>query len=108
MPNPNAVVATTIQVNSAEQMGVGEGRAEVFVDLDGRRIRLDPADSRSAGYAQVLEGLADLRHPVYAEIDPETDAITRLLVPKVGRILRAEDGADGLEVSLDTSHARLR
>jgi hypothetical protein len=108
MPNPNAVVATTIQVNSAEQMGVGEGRAEVFVDLDGRRIRLDPADSRSAGYAQVLEGLAGLRHPVYAEIDPETDGITRLLVPKVGRILRADDGEDGLEVSLDTSHARLR
>lgn len=102
MPNPNAVVATTIQVERSAEA------ADSYVNLDGRRIRLGAADERSAGVVQVLEGLARLNHPVYAEIDPDSESITRLLVPKVGRVLRVDQSGDGLDVSLDTSHARLR
>jgi hypothetical protein len=38
-------------------------------------VRLDPANERSAGFAQVLDGLSKQSLPVYLEIDPATNAI---------------------------------
>ncbi|MBV9099251.1 MAG: hypothetical protein JO079_14460 [Frankiaceae bacterium] len=105
MPNPHAVVATTIQI----ERPTGEERAgDAVVSLGDRRIRLAASDSRSAGFTEVLEGLARLNHPVYAEIDPDTDTITRLLLPKVGRVLSVDESEGELAVSMDTSHALLR
>jgi hypothetical protein len=111
MPNPNAIVSTTIRLQppldrpAAEQLRDEGGLA---VELEGeRRVRLDPDDPRSAGFAQVLDGLSRQRLPVYVEVDPGTSAITRLLIPLVVRVagVRPAD-AGALDVELVPSHAR--
>jgi len=109
MPNPNAIVSTSIRLDpplegaAAEQLRSERG---ISVELEGRRLRLDPADERSAGFAQVLDGLGKLNLPVYVEIDPANDTIARLLVPTVGRVIRVDSSGERLDVELDTSHAR--
>jgi hypothetical protein len=70
-------------------------------------VRLDPANERSAGFAQILDGLSKLRLPVYLEIDPATNAVTRILVPHVARVIGVTPADQGrLDVELDASHAR--
>src|SRR5713226_7568979 len=90
MPNPNAIVSVTVRIEPLLDRPLAEMlRAErgLSVELEGgRRVRLDPANPRSAGFAQVLDGLSKQRLPVYVEIDPATSAITRLLIPYVTRI----------------------
>jgi hypothetical protein len=85
-------------------------RAErgLSVELEGaRRVRLDPVDSRSVGFAQILDGLSKQGLPVYLEIDPETSAITQLLIPHVTRIMGIRPLDEGvLSVELERSHAR--
>ena len=74
---------------------------------EGRRVRLDPANSRSAGFAQVLEGARRLGTAVYLETDPATSVITRLLIPLVARVVALRPGATGsVEVEVMPSHAR--
>jgi hypothetical protein len=109
MPNPNAIISTTIRLEppldrSPEEALRSEGG--LFVELEGRRGRLDPADPRSAGFAQVLDGLSKLGRPVYVEIDPAREAVTRVLVPVVGRVVSVSSAKDALDVELDASHAR--
>ena len=96
MPNPNAVVSTIVRVDR-------EG-----VELEGgRRVRLDPANERSAALSRVLEGLSRQGLHAYLEIDPTTSAITRLLIPLVTRVLRVYPVDEGvLGVELELSHAR--
>lgn len=110
MRDPNAIVSTVVRfdppldVPAAEILGA---QREITVELEGeRRARLDPADPRAAGLAQVLAGLRDLHHPVYLEVEPETSTIRRLLIPTVGRVVdvRARDDG-GLAVELEPSHA---
>lgn len=76
MPNPNAIVSTTIRLDPPLDRAPTEVlRAEggLSVELEGgRRLRLDPANERSPGYAQILDGLSKQRLPVYLEIDPAT------------------------------------
>src|SRR5215470_10732657 len=96
MPNPNAIVSTSIRIEPPLDRAPAEMlRAErgITVELDGgRRVRLDPANERSVGYAQILDGLARLRRPVYVEINPASNAITRILVPHVARVTRVQEG----------------
>src|SRR5689334_12399009 len=91
MPNPNAIVSTTILLEPPlERTPEEQLRAEggISVQLEGaRRVRLDPTNPRSAGFARVLDGLSKLRLPVYVEIDPATQAITLLLIPMVARVI---------------------
>lgn len=111
MANPNAVVSTVIRIEppldrpSAELLRTDRG---ISVELEGgRRVRLDPANPRSAGFAQILDGLSKQHLPVYLEVDPATSAITRLLIPHVTRIIgirRIDDAMLG--VDLELSHAR--
>jgi hypothetical protein len=109
MPNPNAIVSTSFRLDPpldrapAEQLRREGG---ISVELEGRRVRLDPADERSVGFAQILDGLSKLNLPVYVEVDPATEAVTRLLVPTVGRVVGVGSGEQALDVELDTSHAR--
>jgi hypothetical protein len=56
MPNPNAIVSTTVRVDppldrAPEEMLRAEGGLSVQLDGD-RRVRLDPANERSAGLAR--------------------------------------------------------
>jgi hypothetical protein len=109
MTNPNAIISTTISFDPPLDRAPDEmlrREAGVSVDLEGRRVRLDPANPRSAGFAQVLDGLSKQQLPVYVEVDPASDAVTRVLVPHVGRVVSIGAGADVLDVELDTSHAR--
>jgi hypothetical protein len=113
MPNPNAIVSTTIRFDPPlEGRDVGEAvNAEggQTVDLGGdRRIRLDPADQRSVGFATVLDGLAKQGQPAYIELDPASGSIDRLLIPTIGRVvaLNPRGAGGGIEVQLDLSHAR--
>ena len=98
MPNPNALVSTVVRVD----------RERGVVELGGeRRARLDPQDSRSRGFAQILEAVGQQRLPVYLELDPQTEAIARLLIPHVARVAAVDqvEGGD-LGVELEPSHAQ--
>ena len=111
MPNPNAVVSTIVRIDPPLDRPATEllrSERGLSVELqDGRRVRLDPANPRSAGFAQILDGLSKQRLPVYLEIDPATSAITRLLIPHVTRVVNVRPMDDGgLEVELQPSHAR--
>ncbi len=70
---------------------------------NGETTSLDPSEPLSAGYAQILEDLRDAQIPGYVEINPETGAISRLLIPlQVKVVALANIGADvavGLEIS---------
>ncbi|HEY8224977.1 MAG TPA: protein-glutamine glutaminase family protein [Pyrinomonadaceae bacterium] len=111
MPNPNAIVSSVIRFEPpldrppAEMLRADRG---LSVELEGeRRVRLDPADPRSAGFAQILDGLRKQRLPVYVEVDPATSAITRLLIPHVTRVAGIRPIDVGvLGVQLDLSHGR--
>ena len=109
MANPNSIVSRSIRIPDAGRrpegrMVTAEG-LEVELD-DGRRIRLDPQNERSEGFARVLAGLAELKHPVYVELDPKSDSVSRILVPKVGHVIALREVEGGLEIQLDRSHAR--
>lgn len=113
MANPNAVVSGVIRFEPPLERSPAEMlRAErgLSVELEGgRRVRLDPANPRSAGFAQILDGLGKQRLPVYLEIDPATSFITRLLIPHVTRVLDVQPADEGtLGVELAYSHARHR
>ena len=110
MPNPNAVVSSGIRLDppldraAAELLRTDRG---ISVELDdGRRVRLNPADPRSVGFAQILDGLSKQKLPVYLEVDPATSFITRVLIPYVTRVISARPGRDGLDVEIEFSHAR--
>jgi hypothetical protein len=111
MPNPNAVVSRVIRFEPpldrppAEMLRAERG---LSVELEGaRRVRLDPADPRSVGFTQILDGLSKQRLPVYLEIDPATSTITRLLIPHVTRVIGIRQIDEGvLGVELERSHAR--
>jgi uncharacterized protein (UPF0216 family) len=111
MPNPNAVVSRVVRFHPALDRTPAELlRAEggLHVELeDGRRVRLDPANARSLGFTQVLDGLNKLRLPAYFEIDPSTSVITRLLIPQVTRVVGMNPiDRDTVGVQLERSHAR--
>lgn len=110
MPKTNAVVSRVLRVEpplDRAPAGIVRAGAEVFVELEGdRRVRLDPEDARSAGFVQVLDGLRKLNLPVYLELDPETSAIDRLLIPRVTRVAALRSLDEGLGVDLELSHGR--
>src|SRR5260370_3794680 len=110
MPNPNAIVSTVTRIEPALDKPAAELlRAErgLSVELrDGRRLRLDPGDPRSAGFAQILDAISKQRLPVYLEINPATSTIERLLIPYIARVANMRAAEEGLEVALEPSQAR--
>jgi hypothetical protein len=110
MPNPNAIVSTTVRLEPPLDRPPEEMLRDergISVELDGeRRVRLDPADPRSAGFARVLDGISKQHRPVYVEIDPATEGITRLLIPHVARVINISSSEGALDVELEPSHAR--
>jgi Glutaminase len=110
MPNPNAIVAQSIRLDpefGRTPAAILRERGDVPVQLDGERIvSINAADPGAAGQAQVLEGLAKIRHPVYLEVDPSSSAIKRIQVPLVARVGAIREGDKGLEITLEPSHAR--
>lgn len=111
MPNPNAIVSTVIRLippldRAPAEMLRSEGGLSVELE-DGRRVRLDPANPLSPGFAKILDGLSKQPLAVYLEIEPTTSAITRLLIPHIARVYGVRPiTADSLDVELERSHAR--
>lgn len=110
MPHPDAIVSSRIQFDppldrpSADLL-VAEGGLTVVLDGE-RRAVLDPQDPRSVGFVEILDGLRELRRPVYLEIDPATSTIARLAIPLIGYVVGVRTTEAGsLEVQLDSSHA---
>lgn len=111
MQNPNVIVSLVIKLDPPLDRSSAEilkSEASISVELEGgRRVRLDPADRRSPGFAQILDGLSKQHLPVYLEIDPTTSAITRILIPHIARVHGIQAlSADLLRVDLERSHAR--
>ena len=110
MPNENAIVSAVVRIEPPLERPPAELlRAEpgISVELEGElRVRLDPDDARSPGFAQVLDGLRQQHLPVYLELDPRTSRIVRLLIPHVARVaaVRPSEG-DALAVDLVPSQA---
>lgn len=107
MAKRNIVVSRSIQLRGAGPEGRMVEAGGLSVELDeGRNVRLDPENPRSEGFARVLAGLSELRHPVYLELDPKTEAVSRLIIPAVGEVRDVREVADGLEIQIDKSHGR--
>lgn len=107
MKNPNAIVSTVLRLDPPPE---SRARPEegFTVELEGERsVRLDPGDPRSPGFARVLDGIRKQGLPVYLEADPETSVVTRVLVPRVTRVLDIRPIDVGvLGVELERSHGR--
>ena len=94
MPNPNAIVASVVRVEGAN------------VDLgDQRRVRIAVERPDSRGLLAILDGLRQLRQPVYLEVDPATSLINRLRIPIVSRVAEIRPFDEGVHVRLANSHA---
>ncbi|SRR6266496_3481959 len=111
MPNPNAVVSTVARIDQPVDRPIDEmarsDRGFSFELSDGHRLRLDPASPNAAGYARLLSELHRLKLPVYLEFDPGPSTVTRLLIPRVGRVIAVTAIDDrGFAVELEPSHAR--
>jgi Glutaminase len=106
---PNAVISNVIRIEPPLEREPADllhaGGLTVALD-DGREARLDPEDPRSSAYAQALDDLRKLRHPVYLEINPATSTIEELLIPVIARVRDLRTIDEGLEVELAPSHAR--
>lgn len=116
MPNPDAIVTRTIRFDPPlegreprEALDVEKGLA---VDLgEDRRVRLEPDDPRSTGFATVLDEVAKQGLYAYVELEPGTERMVRLLIPTVGLVtdVKPAGGPEGgIEVTLHSSHARHR
>ena len=72
----------------------------------GETTSLDPNHPLSVGYAEILEDLRQANIPGYVELDPETQSISRLLIPiqaKVSALVKISGG--DVAVGLEISHA---
>jgi hypothetical protein len=116
MPDSNVVVSPILALDppldpARPDLLRDAGRGFTVALEQDRRLRLDPADPRTPGYAQVLDSLRRLRAPVYAEIGPDGATVARLLIPVVDRVAelrrddRAAPGAGGLLLRMERSHA---
>jgi hypothetical protein len=99
MRDENAIVALRIELESVE-----EGRPAVVLDGE-RRVQLDPQDERTPGYLEVFRELRDQRRPVYVELDPDTGALARVLLPLPTRVVQIAERDGELLVELAGSHA---
>ena len=107
MPNPNAVVSLVLRIDPPlDGETVGEGGFSIELE-GGRRARIERTDKNAGGLTRILDGLRQLRRPVYLELEPATTAITRLLIPHVSRVSSIDPIDTGvLSVEFELSHAR--
>ncbi|MEO5815929.1 MAG: protein-glutamine glutaminase family protein [Gemmatimonadaceae bacterium] len=106
MANKNAVVALVLRIDPPLDRPTDDRGYTIELDGD-RRARIEPGDTNAGGLARILDGLRQLRRPVYLELDPGTSAITRLLIPHVTRVAGIKPIDTGvLGVELELSHAR--
>ena len=78
------------------------------MELEGApRLRLNPEDSRSGGFAEVLDGLRRQGVPAYVEFEPRTAAVTGIRIPYMSPVVGIRVVDRGVfDVVLATSHSR--
>jgi hypothetical protein len=78
------------------------------VSFEGDRVGLlDLSHPRASVWMKMIEYLQRNNRPVYVEIDPDTEIITRLHVPEAARVWRIRpQGEDVVYVAFHTSSAR--
>jgi hypothetical protein len=102
MRDENGIIAGSVEVQRGPD-------GESVVVLDGeRRVRLGAEEARSRALLQVLEALGERRHPVYVEVEPGTDVVARVLIPRITRVDRIEERDRELVLQLAGSHAVVR
>lgn len=111
MPNPNAVVGLISRIDPPVSKSTAELLREFpngfLVELEGQPSTRLYSSERASGILEILEGLRQLRTPVYLELDPDTRGINLLLIPIVSNVLKISENAAGdLNVELEQSHAR--
>ena len=110
MPRKNAIVATIEGIEPSVDRPPAEMGAEAgegfSIRLEGDQTARLPAGARAAGMLAVLESLRQIDAPVYIELEPDTDRISRLLVPTRATVKAIEDRGEEVEVELEISHAR--
>jgi len=79
---------------------------DLAVQVNAIKSLLTANENGSAGFARVLDQLSKQQMPVYLEVDPDTDFVTRLLIPHVARVAALTSAGGTLDVELDRSHAR--
>ena len=88
--------------------GVASGRQPIVAFDNGDSYVLDESHPQSGVWGSILNELKAAHEPAYVEADPATNAITRLLLPRVLRVERISNSSDGLslEFLFEGSHAR--
>lgn len=111
MPNQNAIVGVIVRTDppvekqrAAELLRKYPDGVSIMFEGD-QTARLYPGD-RAAGMLEILEQLRQMHAPVYVEVSPEKNEITRLLIPLVSRVAKiSESGPEEIDVELQMSHA---
>jgi hypothetical protein len=111
MPKENAIVALVVGIEpplvepAAELLGKQpEG---ISIEFEGKQTALVVPGDRAAGMLQILDELRKMEMPAYVEVDPESKAITRLLIPLVVRVAEIGEAEEGdVSVALEISHAQ--
>jgi len=111
MPNPNAIVSLVARVEPALEGVTAEELLRQHPE--GVRIEFEGADAvvllpspTAAARLEILEQLRQLHTPAYVEINPDTRAIDQLLIPLVSNVTATKDAEGGVDVELESSHAR--
>jgi hypothetical protein len=116
MPNPNAIVdkisaiTPTLRTPADEFLKTVPGGMWIKL-AGGQTAKLDAADPRAGIYAEILDELRDMGTPVYLEVDPATQAISRLLIPltvRVAAVTAMESGELDVELEISSSRHLLR
>lgn len=105
MPGPNALLDHVAAI-SQERAVDAAGPSRRTVSFRGGRSATLEAGRRGEFWADVLETLRQTERPAYVEIDPANNAITNVLQPIEYVVARVSVRDDGVEVSLEISHAR--
>ena len=93
-------MTTTIGLSGvADSLAPSADLASVRLD-SGRSARLTAAEPRAPAWLSVLSDLRSAGLPVYVEIDPETDALTEVLVPLRVTVASIRSSDDDVEVEL--------
>lgn len=106
MPRPNSLIADVWALSTArEARQAGDGRFVTVTFGAGRTGLLDVTNHQGRVWAEVMQSLHETGKPAYVEIDPDTELITNLLLPRSFTVTALRREKDRLEVELDPSQA---
>jgi hypothetical protein len=107
MPKSNVIVAgiSKVDLPPPGPLPMDAAAAPLTVHFDnGAAAKLTPAN---AHLAEIIDELRRMIMPVYVEVDPASQSITRLLIPLVVNVTSVTPNSAGdVDVELEISHSR--